>query len=388
MRKENIIHYLQQHREHVIYFVAWLAVFASPLLTMYVRSRTSGNPLPWHFFWEIWGMIGVFLAFFVVHNFFVAPLFFRRHKGRYFVFALMLVVLLGVVQYFTRPFGGPPPRKAPYREIIVRDGRGQTVSLVEMKPRRPHRLMAVDRVDVASLFILMMMFGLNLGVKIYFRSEATGQQLLMLRQENLTQQLKYLKAQINPHFFMNTLNNIHALVDIDPERAKTSIILLSKMMRYVLYEGDNAFIPLQREVDFLSHYIELMRLRFTDRVLLEVSLPQQTRGEVPPLLLIMFVENAFKHGVSYRHESHIRISVEADDGTLRFVCDNTKGGDMPKEPGGVGLRNVRKRLDLIYGDRYTLRIDDAADHYAVALEFPLGGAEVAQRKYEGGGLLS
>ena len=132
----------------------------------------------------------------------------------------------------------------------------------------------------------------------------------LLEKENLNQQLEYLKYQINPHFFMNTLNNIHALVDIDPEKAKTTIVELSKMMRYLLYEGNNSLIPLHREVEFLRNYITLMKLRYTDKVKIDTDIPVSLPDRrLPPLLLITFVENAFKHGelsgtefYHYRHE--------------------------------------------------------------------------------------
>lgn len=178
----------------------------------------------------------------------------------------------------------------------------------------------MERVDLASLFILTLMFGVNLGVKIYFRSEDTSRELMLLQQEKLSNQLKYLKAQINPHFFMNTLNNIHALVDIDPGRAQSSIILLSRMMRYVVYESESTSIPLQKEVEFLSNYITLMRLRFTSRVHLTVDMQPKMQGEVPPLLFIMFVENAFKHGVSYQRDTHIHILMEQVGERIHFFA--------------------------------------------------------------------
>lgn len=173
---------------------------------------------------------------------------------------------------------------------------------------------------MASLFILTLMFGVNLGVKIYFRSEDTSRELMLLQQEKLSNQLKYLKAQINPHFFMNTLNNIHALVDIDPGRAQSSIILLSRMMRYVVYESESTSIPLQKEVELLSNYITLMRLRFTSRVHLTVDMQPKMQGEVPPLLFIMFVENAFKHGVSYQRDTHIHILMEQVGERIHFFA--------------------------------------------------------------------
>ena len=371
MTKERFIHALQRHRELVIYAFGWIVVLLSPFLMMYFRSRNSSDPLPWVFYGTIWGTMGVFLVFFLFHNHIVAPLFFRPRKGRYFAFALLLVLILGVFQYATFPlFGPPPPEKRPRHEVIVRDKEGKTVRGVEVRVLRFAKPGIVERVDLASLFILILMFGVNLGVKIYFRNEDTTRELMLLQQEKLSNQLKYLKAQINPHFFMNTLNNIHALVDIDPERAQSSIILLSRMMRYVVYESESTSIPLQKEVEFLSNFITLMRLRFTDRVHLTVEMQPEMQGEVPPLLFIMFVENAFKHGVSYRRDTYIHVVMEQVGEHVHFFCENPKIDSHEDVRGGVGMRNVRKRLDLIYGDRYTLRIDDTPDRYAVDLTVP------------------
>lgn len=372
MNKDRLLDKLQRHRELIIYAFGWGAVLLSPFLMMYFRVRNTDDPISWPFYAHIWATMGVFLLFFVIHDRYVARFFFNRQRARYFLCGALMVVLTALLQYATRTIEDPPPPPGPPpHEVVVRDRQGKTVQGVEVEILHFAPPSFIERIDWASVFILVLLFAANLGVKIYFRSEETAHQLMLLKQEKLYNQLKYLRAQINPHFFMNTLNNIHALVDIDPERAKSSIILLSRMMRYVVYDSNSHFIPMESEVQFLSNYIDLMRLRFTDRVQLTVDLPQQARGEVPPLLFIMFLENAFKHGVSYRRESRIHIAVETLQDKIGFLCENTKGGDAPKEPGGVGLANVRKRLDLIYGNQYTLRIDDSADLYVVTLTLPL-----------------
>ena len=233
--------------------------------------------------------------------------------------------------------------------------------------------------DIVALIILILMVGMNLGIKLYFKQRSDQKRLAELEKENLEQQLEYLKYQINPHFFMNTLNNIHALVDIDPEKAKETILELSKMMRFVLYEGNKAGVPLNREIDFLQNYIILMKLRYTDKVKIKVETPVTLPNkEVPPLMFITFVENAFKHGVSYQQESFIDISIketgrqgDRETSCLVFTCANSR---IPKEEdnhGGVGLANVKKRLDLIYGNNYTLDIKDEPDVYTVTLTIPL-----------------
>ena len=148
------------------------------------------------------------------------------------------------------------------------------------------------------------------------------------------------------------------------------------MMRFVLYEGDKKGVPLTREFDFIRNYVTLMRLRYTDKVRIDVDVAQTLPNkDVPPLMFITFVENAFKHGVSYRQESFIEIKLEEvkheETSQLVFTCRNSR---IPKEEdkhGGVGLANVRQRLDLIYGKNYQLDIQDEPDTYQVKLAIPL-----------------
>ena len=226
--------------------------------------------------------------------------------------------------------------------------------------------------DIISIVIIILMCGMNLGVKFYFKTRDDQKKLLRLEKENLEQQLEYLKYQINPHFFMNTLNNIHALVDIDAEKAKSTILELSKMMRFILYEGDKQGVPLTREFDFIRNYITLMELRYTDKVQIRVNLPQQAPDRlIPPLMLITFIENAFKHGISYQHPSFIDIMVDVQDDRLHFTCNNSKAEKSNQEKGGVGLTNVRQRLKLLYDNNYTLHIQDNPDTYQVQLTIPL-----------------
>ena len=196
-----------------------------------------------------------------------------------------------------------------------------------------------------------------------------------LEYERIQQQLAFLNYQINPHFLMNTLINIHALIAIDPEQAQDSIVELSRLLRYVLYEGDHQFVPVQREVDFLGHYIRLMRIRFTDDVdvRFDVQLSQPSAG-IPPLVLATFVENAFKHGVSYVEPSFVDIRIRTEEGRLRLHCRNSKhvrGTSLAAGSGGVGLRNARQRLNLLFPDDHTLDINDADDVYIVRLDIPL-----------------
>jgi LytS/YehU family sensor histidine kinase len=225
--------------------------------------------------------------------------------------------------------------------------------------------------DLAHSIMIILLLGMNLGIKLYFKSDQDAKEMQQLEKQNLEQQLEYLKCQINPHFFMNTLNNIHALVDINPEMAKSTILELSKLMRYVLYEGAKTLVPLQKDINFMRNYINLMKLRYTNKVKIDIDIPENIPDKsIPPMLLITFVENAFKHGVSYKDNSFITIKLTCTDEWLYFSCQNSKHPESTNEQGGVGLANVKKRLELLFGDNHHLDIHDENNTYMVNLEIP------------------
>ena len=185
---------------------------------------------------------------------------------------------------------------------------------------------------------------------------------------------KLLKYQLNPHFFMNTLNNIHAQIDLDSEAAQESVRLLSKMMRYILYESNHDRVPLAKEVDFLSNYFEMMRKRYIDAVSIELIVPKEIPNiNIPPVLFINIAENAFKHGISYDSNSFLRfeLKVENDKIICHSVNSKIKNKTGIHESYGFGIESLRKRLNLLYADKYTYEIEDTEDTYSVNLIIPI-----------------
>lgn len=408
---------LRDFRENIIYLVLWLLLFMAPLASMYMRTMNhSYISFDWMEIFDIWKMYLVYLVIFLVHNFLIAPLFiYQRKKWLYFTTVLFLLAAFFIYQVYSRPERDEMRYKGPRPQEFVQKGKPQNLDEERFEGPIPSELqkdsalkgrthefclskkkvypmlekerwrkfrhrpggwfdppLLFGQLDVISVFILILLFGMNLGVKLYFKSQNDYKQMQLLEKQNLSQQLEYLKYQINPHFFMNTLNNIHALVDLDSEKAKTTIVELSKMMRYLLYDGNRAFVHVQSEIRFLKNYITLMKLRFTDKVKIKVNIPDEIPDKgIPPLMLITFVENSFKHGVSYQQESFINVEMHFTSNRLSFFCENSKHAESTEHPGGVGLANVRKRLDLIYGKDYSLDINDGEDIYTVKLDIPL-----------------
>ena len=378
----------QSRLENIIYLAVWGLLFAAPLLSLYVRTVSDVNiEFNWTEVFIVWRHFAVYLLLFLVHNFLLAPLLVHRQK-RILYFSLVTVLLVAFVayRYNSRPDRNDhhmPPMEKPLPPPSTKAGEmmGKKPPFRHHPPpfRRdmkehdvPPPFFFIGEHEIMAIVVLLLMFGANLGIKNYIRSRDDRKRLVELEKQNLEQQLEYLRYQINPHFFMNTLNNIHALVDFDPAKAQDTIVELSKMIRFVLYEGNKQSVPLSRELDFIRHYVTLMQLRYTDKVKITLDLPQETPDrQIPPLVLVTFIENAFKHGVSYQRESFIEVKVTVEDETMHFCCRNSKADHPNEEKGGVGLANVRKRLDLIYGERYRLSIKDKSDAYHVELYIPL-----------------
>ena len=380
------VSFKKEHRqETIIYLALWLLMFMAPVLSLGIRTAYSDDiSFDWNEVMMVWREYIPFFMVFLIHNHLLAPILVYRQRKWTYVGMCIVIVCIFQVYHNHRPNFKDHRR---FRHEMMEQRR-------PLEPRdepddyRPHRIprfedrpdrhrgerppLFMGQRDIIAIVILLLMMGMNIGIKLYFKQRGDRKRLEQLEKENLEQQLEYLKYQINPHFLMNTLNNIHALVDIDPEKSKQTILELSKMMRFVLYEGNKQVVPLDREIAFLQNYIQLMKLRYTDKVKITVDVPKSLPNkEVPPLMFITFVENAFKHGVSYRQASFIDIAISIEEDKLVFDCRNSR---IPKEDdkhGGVGLANVKKRLELIYGNRYTLDIKDEQDTYTVKLSLPL-----------------
>ena len=351
-------YYKQTKQETIIYTIVWFVIFLAPL------SEFLVNYDPEHPFWikngllDTWVHMLFFFIAFLIHNHILAPML-VKHKQvtKYIVGCVVVIALFLTVQCIHKPNHqplGPHP-----------------VNAVELEPPPPDGPPPIHRHDITMFILVIMMIGANLGVKTYCQNEEEKKHLAKLKEQSLKQELEYLRYQINPHFIMNTLNNIHALVDIDPEQAKDSIVDMSRMMRYLLYDSDHHCVSLNNAINFLKKYLNLMKLRYMDAVNINLDVPSSCNEDVAlvPLVFIPFVENAFKHGVGIDKPSTIDISIEQKDGRLLFHCHNTKS-NAKHEYGGVGLNNVTKRLELIYGSDYSLDISDEAGSYDVRLDLP------------------
>lgn len=370
-------------RQWHIYAVLWLWVLLYPVVSKVLDGTSDFR---WGDVWEMWTNFIPFIVLFVLHNRFIIPRFpLPRRTVSYLLatFGLLLVfTLFQYVRFKEHNFRQDTPSPAPMElhEMPVPEkrsfngpppfmGKEDRRTAPPEKGKAPAYLM--------DCVIALLMLGCNLTIVLLFRMQKEQEKVQQMEKAGLQHELKYLKAQLNPHFLMNMLNNIHTLIEVDPEQAQEMVINFSKLMRYALYEGGKPFVLLSQEAAFISNYVVLMQQRCSGKkVSIDLSLPKFISDKilVPPLLFIVFIENAFKHGISYRQASFIHMTLAMTEGNrICFRCENSipaVGEKNALPEGGIGLENVRKRLDLLFGEDYTLDIQSTSDIYSVTLNIP------------------
>ena len=368
----------QSRLENVIYLIVWGLLFLAPLLVSYERMvHSSGMQFDWTEVFVIWRILSFYFVLFIIHNFLLVPLLFHKRKRYlYFFISTIVLSLLTICVHKIKPERIGDDEHVKPSKVAVLNRQQDVATDGFMKhppyPPLPDKQRIVGQRNFMSIIMLVFMFGANFGIKGYFRGRNIRARLSELENQNLLHQLEYLRCQINPHFFMNTLNNIHSLIDVDPEQAQKAIREFAKMMRFILYEENKQEVSLAHELEFVRHYMVLMQLRYTDAVRIDTEIPDNVPGfRIPPMILITFVENAFKHGISYRRDSFVCVKIMIHENKLHFICRNSKASASNEEKTGIGLVNVRKRLDLLYGRKYNLTITDDEEVYIVELIFPL-----------------
>ncbi len=223
-------------------------------------------------------------------------------------------------------------------------------------------------IALSILFSVVLSMVLKL-LKNWYQEEQARRRL---QQINTETELKFLKSQINPHFLFNSLNNLYALTLKKSDQAPEVVLRLSNILRYVLYETSDGRVPLNKEIQYLRDYIDLEKIRLGERVLVKFTIHGNMDGkQIEPMLFLTFLENSFKHGAfNTISNGWVYIDLYATDASMVFEIANSKPEILPEstgEPGGIGMVNLRKRLDIIYPDNYQLDIQEIKEEYRVKL---------------------
>lgn len=234
-----------------------------------------------------------------------------------------------------------------------------------------YRSMYIVQITATTLFVVIFV-GLLRFAKDWFDLENKKKEM---ENEKLTAELNFLKAQINPHFLFNTLNNLYYLAYTKSENTTEVIAKLSQMMRYMIYESNHPKVLLSREIEYMQNYISLERLRLNNQIPIQFDIEGNTEAvKIAPLILITFLENAFKHGVNGNSPgAWVKLSLQLNGKECVFTVENSKVQSVNSDPGrsGIGLQNVKRRLELSYPDHHELDVTDTADQYKVQLKLNL-----------------
>jgi hypothetical protein len=330
------------------------------------ENRGKGFFVANSFAWKDFTQYGLLVLFFYLNYVLLIPrIYFKR---RYFFYIILLLAAMWLIAYLPQAlFSQNPPGPPPGDMNMPGPPPGADMNM-QGPPEfgKPLGNFFFARINHnVFLFLAVALFSLLLRIR---------NRLLQSEKEKLTAELSYLKAQINPHFLFNSLNSIYSLTLQKSDNAAASVQKLSSMMRYVLTEANNDFVPLQKELNHIRDYIELQRLRFGNDLPLHCTITGDEKNKkIAPLILISFIENAFKYGVNAEEDAEIKIEINVYDKSLGlFVSNNMVTVNIgEKEKSGIGLDNTKSRLELVYPDAYKLDIKETAKQYIVNLSIRL-----------------
>ena len=299
-------------------------------------TQSSNGSIDWKEFNRFLMVPASLFAIFYLNYFLLIPkVLFREHKKKFLIINILVIGAISIGLRIISDIQVPPP---PNEELM-------------MKIKPPHFIFFMR--DIATMIFAA---GLSVAIRVSIRWNETEKARREAVKSRTEAELKNLRNQLNPHFLLNTLNNIYALIAFDSDKAQQAVQDLSKLLRYVLYDNQEMFVPLQKEIDFIKNYIELMRIRVSAKVniVTEFNIKPQSQTPIAPLIFISLIENAFKHGISPSGESFISINISENDNEIICVIKNSNfpKTEKDKSGSGIGLEQVRKRLEIIYQGNY------------------------------------
>jgi hypothetical protein len=343
--------------EILLYVAVWALVFSVP----YFSERSSGN-INWDEVTRNWTNVSGYLVVFLVNVYILVPgLLLRKRFLYYFISVFALVFFIIALPLFLQPgiqsYSGPP-------------NNGLRTPGINSPMQKPPIMVFAD-----NLIICILLLGAGTAISMMKKWLSEEKLRKNAEKEQLKTSLALLRHQVSPHFFMNTLNNIHTLIELDSEKAQDAVDRLSTLMRYLLYDSAQNTIELKKEIEFIHSFISLMQLRHSDEVDVKTVIPEQIpNAQIPPMLFISLIENAFKHGVCYPLKSYIYFELHIEETYLHCIVKNSKHKNTENKHGeysGIGLGNIKDSLRLLYEDNFRLNILDTENEFEVTLSIPI-----------------
>jgi two-component system LytT family sensor kinase len=330
----------------------WIGIIAFFLFIVHSNTKMTTHRMLVIF--VLYGSINISL-FYINYLLFIPQFLNKKRYGLYITAIVITIIAYGVAKYGVGLF---------FKDDIL---------MRSMGPKETrHVLIGFWSYFTSTLITSIIFIFLSVVLKFsidWFLNERIQRDL---ENQRLSAELAFLKSQINPHFLFNSLNSIYSLAYQQSESTPGAILKLSEIMRYMLYECNDNKVDLSKELQYLQNYIDLQKIRFGDKAYFEFKVDGLvTDQQIVPLLLIAFIENAFKHGIANDAFSPIRMLISVDKEHLHFFVQNKKHNNNRDAIGGIGLHNVKRRLDLLYPGKYNLEVRDEFDTYTCELSLVL-----------------
>ena len=358
-----------QFFESTFVFLFWILLFVLPLFYQWINSNT----IRWDVIFNVWIDYLPLLIIFCINRFILIP--YLLFKNKKILYILSVIIVIGFTVLGSISFRKQIPSQN-INSAQKRVGLQFPNSNNAGKPQGEFGRQAGAGTYppyVNLILISILLVGFDTGMKTSVKWAETQQQKAEVEKENIKNELAFLRNQVSPHFLMNTLNNIHALVDFDTKEAKRSIAKLSVLMRHLLYESSDKPIPLTKEIKFIESYVELMKLRFHEDVKIQLNLPENLPNiSIPTLLFTNVLENAFKYGISYEQESFVYINLFIHESELEFRVQNSIHKKFKStEASGIGIKNTEKRLKLLYNNDYIFTYTEHENVFSSTIKIPI-----------------
>lgn len=352
--------------------LGWLLFTSLVLAFLYRDSGIEGlkNVLLTARFWMF---IVFYVALFYFNLFFLLPRFYYRNKAAaYSVISLVFLAAVYCVSPFENFVFQPTRHFRQPLSIQSRSSQNPPPPPRNRQPDQPQHSPGPP-VDIISLMLWGLVWATGMFVAASDRWQKAQQTILHSKAEQARAELAFLKAQINPHFLFNTLSNLYTLAILKSDETASGILKLSDLMRYIVEDSSHELVSLTSEINFIRNYIALQQIRLSEFTAVKLSIGESPPGaSIAPMILITFVENAFKYGVSTNRNVTIEIAMKWEGYRLRFFCYNQKAGQNAlHQSTGVGIANTRARLAHLYPGRHELRISENQDVFEVALTIDL-----------------
>ncbi|MBD1395294.1 sensor histidine kinase [Mucilaginibacter glaciei] len=330
--------------------IFWHTLFWASVISFFIFVAHSNSKTTMHTLLVLFVVFGVInIGLFYLNYLLLIPKYLDKKKYRHYaIYVISAILIIGLAKYGIAVIFKPI--------ILVRAGKA----------------ISFWQYTFSTTFTSIIFIFLSTVLKFttdWFLNERIQRDL---ENQRLSAELSFLKSQINPHFLFNSLNSIYSLAYQKSDTTPEAILKLSEIMRYMLYECNDNKVELSKELQYLHNYIDLQKIRFGNKAFIQFEVTGEVNDQyVVPLLLISFIENAFKHGVANDPLLPINMRVNLEDGHLFFFIQNKKHSHNRDASGGIGLVNVQRRLDLLYPSKYNLDIRDEADTYTVQLSLVL-----------------